>query len=254
MSDRNSYHDMVDGNPYVYRLPGDEHSLTKESSRILRPGADHYILSNKECARQFLRLISKGEIAFGVQQRLARILFELHKRCHPDYGAWKDLRPELTATLSVLGESIAEFLKDQGHELTVDEDELNSMYGFGHGNGSIQYGLPIARLVGLKAFIETFTKQFASQENPADLCGEWKLVITEPKNAEYSRAFSGIYGGASEAVITKVVRQQIWHLQFQNFPPWRNWYSLEGAAYKAAAPIVAETLSATVVAVGQLSD
>jgi hypothetical protein len=255
MSDWKSYLDHTCGEPIHLHWYRADEPLTE--LKLLRPGARECILKRPDAAARFLDLVANGELDFLRQQGLIHLLDDLFRQIHLKELAntpWGDLAPQLSQTLTILGEKIGPFMEADDPVFELNEDDLSYSYGFGQGAGCIHYGLPIARLVALRAFIEAYCRMHANATATQDLIGTWCLVITEPKIPEFAKVFKGTYGQASHARITKVPRHDIWHLSFLNFPPIGNWYSLEGAAYKAAAPVVAHVLCATVKAWGELSD
>lgn len=255
MSDWKHYLDQTHGSfihPATYAA--DE---PLSASRLLRPGARELILSNVVAARRFLEQLGGGELEISSQQGLVQLLLDIHRQVHMGplpKSPWAALDAQLTSTLSSLAANVGTYMEAEGARFELDDDELSHAYGYGRGVGCIQYGLPIARQVALRAFIEAFCLRHATSANSDDLVGSWCLVISDPQVPEFAEVFPGTYGPASHARITKVPQRNIWHLEFLDFPPIKPWYVLEGAAYRAAAPVVAEVLAANVVAVGELID
>lgn len=228
--------------------------VTAEGGGFLLKGVEGYITSDVRCAREFLRAVRDGEVEFGRQQRVVRVLLELSQRVHSRYTNMAELRVELGETLALLGDRIPEFMRAQGSALTLERDGISEAFGLGGNSGAIHYTLSIARSAALTAFIQAFCRLHTSSKPPSDLCGSWHLVISEPKDADYAASFEGSYGSTAVATIRRFPKASIWRAGFGHFPPWLNWYGLEGAAYQAAAPILAEGLEARVVASGQLDD
>lgn len=252
MSDWKKYLDQEYGKAiHTSKFDPDENLLEKGT---LRPGASTLILNNMRAAHEFLMLMRNGQVDIARQQRAVRLLHDINGLIHARNHGWHELQPEFFSTLCMLRESIGPYMEAHGADLTLSEEDLSYTYGFGEGVGSITYGLPIARNVALKAFIEAFCAKFIDNPTASDLCGDWRLVITEPKVPKFSRKFSGIYGGASHAKIQKIPHMRVWHLNFLDFPPIKSWYSLERAAYEAAAPLVEQTLAASAHASGNLWD
>lgn len=228
--------------------------LTDEGGNgMLLAGADAYVVGNMECAAEFLSLLRLGEIDIGSQQRVSKLLLELHglvksnKRYHP-------LAAELHNTLSILGDRVGDFMIARGNQLEVDSDSASEAFGFGGAAGLIHYGLAVARQAAHCSFVSAFCRKLASQSSPTDACGYWTLLVREPSDQEFAKSYCGAFGTTAHAKIAKGDAPSTWEIEFLDFPPFLNWYSLTGAAYQAAAPVLARILEAKVSAVGHLSD
>ena len=228
--------------------------LTSENGGLLLAGITPYIYTNIQCACQFLTLVENGLIDFGCQQRVVKLLFSLHQAVHARESKLAPLAGLLSHTLQVLSSRIDEFMLHHNHALEIDSDVIGEAYGFGGDAGAIRYGLSVARTVALCTFIRAFCDKFAHTARPADLCGEWHLLVTDPTDTKYAKSYPGHYGMCAEATINKYPRRDVWQVKFLHFPPLAPWYSLEGAAYQAATPVLTKVLEATVTAVGNLSD
>lgn len=257
MSDWEGYLDtqtpeLFDPSPLILGYPGP--LIIADKFGFLLNGVEPYIKSNLACAREFLDLVKSGRIQFGQQQRVVRLLCDVHQAIHGYRSQLASLEELLNQTLEVLGANIDSFMRAQDTPLELRNEDLGMYYGYGGYAGAIRYGLSVARNVALTAFIKSFCERFSGNKQPSDFCGEWKLLVTDPTDAEYAKSFEGVYGLSAETSIVKYRREKTWSVQFLHFPPFISWYSLEGKAYKAAAPIVAELLQATVEADGQLTD
>lgn len=221
---------------------------------FLLEGVEPYIKSNAACASEFLNLLESGQIQFAQQQRVVRLLCDVHQSVYSGWSRLASLEDQLNHTLDVLGANIENFMREQDSPLELRNEDLGMYYGYGGDASAIRYGLSVARNVALCAFIKAFCERFSGNKQPLDFCGEWTLFVTDPTDAEYAKSFEGEYGMNAEASIVKSRQGNTWSIRFLHFPPFFSWYSLEGKAYQAAAPIVAELLEATVAADGQLSD
>lgn len=251
-NDWKSFLDQTSSHYFNAALTDDPESM--QDNGILLGGVASFVLSNPAVALNFLQLIAAGKIDLARQQSVVRLLLDLHNRCAGQRGAWADVETKLMQTLGTLHSKIDDIFRDCEVPLELDMDELNELSGFGGGQGAIQQGLMVARTNALKAFISAFCDRYAKRPVGADLNADWSLQITSPKDAEYAEVYAGTYGGPAHAEITRVKGQDIWRLRFLDFPPWQRWYGLERAAYEAAAPIMALTLCAEVIAVCEYVD
>jgi hypothetical protein len=247
------YHDYYPDETFYYLASGDENSLLTKSGLVKRD-AEKFIENNMECARAFLLLARDGSLDFCAQQSLVRYFLGIHRQVHRQGSKWQVLRSELDATLQSLIDNIPDFFAKHGHSIQVDMDDLKQHAQYGDGSGAILHGLGVARAVALAAFIQAFARKLLTSSSVFDLCGEWSLRISKPQYPDFAKKFTGIYGFNAEASIKKLGRQS-WEMHFLHFPPLAyNWYSVEGEAYKAAAPIVAVTLCAEVSTYDVLKD
>lgn len=220
---------------------------------LLLKGVEPYICTEPRCAVEFLRLLEAGELEIGRQQRIVSILLDLHSAVRYKGSRMMAVAPQLGDTIRAIHTNVEQVMRGIDDDLEIDHDHLSNALGFGGNAGAICYGLSVARSAALCAFIRAFCEKAMNFESLNDLCGDWFLSVTAPKDAEYADEFAGTYGFAANATITKRQAQH-WHVRFDNFPPMANWYGLEGAAYTAAAPILAYVLQSDVRAIGNLSD
>lgn len=238
----------------TFRYFGEADAAYITESGMLRPDADRAVRTYPECAAQFLKLLAGGELDLYGQEGIARLLLDVGDHCRRGItSAWASLSRPLDVALQKLSSDALAMLREQGHETVLTDDDLSENFAYGP-DVCIRYGLSVARSVAQATFLSELAAKMLRQHHPQDLCGEWELVITDPQDAGFAGAFAGLYGGGAHARIIETIPGRRWQLAFLDFPAFRPWYGLEGAAYEAAAALVAQTLGATVCAQGRLAD
>lgn len=228
-------------------------TVCDEGGRLLG-GVENFITTNPACAKAFLGAIEKGQVNFGQQQRAVQLLLRLHQSAHDKYSRLYPMAGEVRRVLAILADRIEDFMRDEQMDLSIEGDQISERFGFGGHSGANHYALSVARSAGLCAFVRNFCSRASRAERVNDLCGDWHLVLTEPRDVDLVEHYAGTYGSTAHAVIEQKRGRQIWSIYFLDFPPWRNWYGLEGHAYEAAAQVLSQGLEATVTAVGELSN